>query len=245
MDPTATSGAVPRSNIFAALLVATALNFGVVGEVDFTSPTQRDVATADSPALMQTVTPAPVVVLPSPSAPSPEASLSPSEITLTPVVAATPSASSLAQVSRPAALELPPVSLNIPSQNIKAPVTMRAEIDEQSLLTAPDNPKQLGWWNAQNGVIVIDGHVGINRTPGALVSIDQLVPGDELLVEGSAKGIFRYRVVQTTSVSKGGLPSKYFTQEYSDWIMLITCGGSFNTSTGHYRSNIVVLARPE
>ena len=138
-----------------------------------------------------------------------------------------------------------PLSLESPSQQIKARVTMRAGIDEEGLLTAPANPKELGWWNAQAGVVILKVHVRFNHIPGAFVGLGEVGPGDQLAVEGPAHRRVWYRVVQTTSVMKGQLSAVYFTRRYDGWLMLITCGGTFDDSSGHYRSNILTLTAPE
>ena len=219
------SGVVPRArSIVAGILGVALIGYGVAGKVVHISPAHRLVVAISSPV--------PVLLN--------------HKITPTAVVVKAPEANKITRkVSQRSVSTLPPLSLEIPSQAIKARITMRAEIDADGLLTAPANPRQLGWWNASAGMLVLDGHVGFDHIPGTLVNIDQLESGDQLVVQGAAHLSIRYRVVQTTLIPKGGLPSIYFSQKYNGWIMLITCGGSFNTSTGHYRSNVVTLAQPE
>jgi hypothetical protein len=97
----------------------------------------------------------------------------------------------------------------------------------------------------QNGSTRHRGHVGINQVPGALANIDRLGPGDKLEVEDATHGAVRFDVAQTMSIAKGDLSAEYFTPKYNGWLLLITCGGDFDSSTGHYRRNVVTLAKPE
>jgi hypothetical protein len=53
-----------------------------------------------------------------------------------------------------------------------------------------------------------------------------------------------YRVVGRRVYSKQSLPSEVFSTRGPPRLVLITCGGPFNTATHHYRDNVVVYAVP-
>jgi hypothetical protein len=43
---------------------------------------------------------------------------------------------------------------------------------------------------------------------------------------------------------KKDLPTGIYSRNGSPRLVLVTCGGPFDVSTGHYRDNIVVTASP-
>ncbi len=53
-----------------------------------------------------------------------------------------------------------------------------------------------------------------------------------------------YRVTMIKTVAKNRLPQALFTRTGDPKLYLVTCGGPFNTATGHYRDNVVVTAVP-
>jgi hypothetical protein len=57
-------------------------------------------------------------------------------------------------------------------------------------------------------------------------------------------GPLTYRVVGRRTYAKQALPSEVFATSGPARLVLITCGGPFNTVTHHYRDNIVVYAVP-
>ena len=44
---------------------------------------------------------------------------------------------------------------------------------------------------------------------------------------------------------KAALPADYFGRGGPSRLVLITCGGTFDSSTRHYRDNVVVVAEPD
>ena len=54
----------------------------------------------------------------------------------------------------------------------------------------------------------------------------------------------RYRVTSVRRVRKQGLPSSIYSRSGPARLVLVTCGGPFDTKTGHYRDNVVVTAVP-
>ena len=55
----------------------------------------------------------------------------------------------------------------------------------------------------------------------------------------------RYRIVAVRTYPKSsGLPAAAFRTAGPAQLVLITCGGPFDSSTGNYRDNIVAYAQP-
>lgn len=94
--------------------------------------------------------------------------------------------------------------------------------------------------------MVIVGHVNLAGRVGAFAVLPQARPGDAVTVSEPWRGsalTFRYSVDAVRTYPKSaGLPQQLFGRDGVHELVLITCGGSFDSSTGNYRDNIVVLA---
>ncbi len=62
-----------------------------------------------------------------------------------------------------------------------------------------------------------------------------------------ADGSTRTFVVESLDLyEKAALPtSDLFAREGAPALVIITCGGPFDSATGHYRDNVVAIARPQ
>jgi len=159
------------------------------------------------------------------------------------------STSSRPDVGPPVVLE-PPTALAIPALRVQAtvvPVDSSGEI-----LGVPADPAQVGWWTgsappgAASGTVVIDGHIDSATTgPGAFYQLADLLIDDLLIVTTTTGDQRNYAVTgRRTYLKANGLPPDLFATTGPPRLVLITCGGSFDRSTGSYSHNIVVFATP-
>jgi len=159
------------------------------------------------------------------------------------------SASSRPDVGPPVVLE-PPTALAIPALRVQAtvvPVDSSGEI-----LGVPADPAQVGWWTgsappgAASGKAVIDGHIDSATTgPGAFYQLADLHIDDLLIITTTTGDRRNYAVTgRRTYLKANGLPPDLFATTGPPRLVLITCGGSFDRSTGSYSHNIVVFATP-
>lgn len=148
-------------------------------------------------------------------------------------------------ISFPTGLE--PSRIEIPS------IGVDAEVVELSLAggdpEVPSNFADAGWYTStrnpgETGPAVIAGHIDSRSGPGVFLRLDELEEGDEILIF-SADGESRtFIVVGSGQYPKTDLPREVFG--FGDPVpelRLITCGGSFDSSAGHYRDNFVVYAQ--
>jgi sortase (surface protein transpeptidase) len=93
---------------------------------------------------------------------------------------------------------------------------------------------------------VIDGHIDSAATgPGAFFQLADLRIGDLLIVTTTTGDRRTYPVTGRRTYHKAdGLPPDLFATTGPPRLVLITCGGSFDRSTGSYSDNIVVFAAP-
>jgi sortase (surface protein transpeptidase) len=138
------------------------------------------------------------------------------------------------------------VSIAIPAVGIDArvvPVGLRAdrtmEVPEVDLA---------GWYEpgprpGEAGPAVIVGHVDSRHGPAVFFRLGELRPGDRITV-GQQGGAARSFLVERVERSpKEALPvGRIWDRTRRPVLRLITCGGSFDRSTGHYRDNVVVYA---
>jgi len=159
------------------------------------------------------------------------------------------STSSRPDVGPPVVLE-PPTALAIPALRVQAtvvPVDSSGEI-----LGVPADPAQVGWWTgsappgAASGTVVIDGHIDSATTgPGAFYQLADLHIDDLLIITTTTGDRRNYAVTgRRTYLKANGLPPDLFATTGPPRLVLITCGGSFDRSTGSYSHNIVVFATP-
>lgn len=121
---------------------------------------------------------------------------------------------------------------------------------EQAGWYAGKKPHEDGdeWKPGETGPAVIVGHVdglfpdGKKGKPGIFARINELVPGDEILIDQADGSQLRYRVVSVEQFPKDAFPwDRVMAEDGRATLQLITCGGEFDRSIGHYRDNVVVF----
>ncbi len=152
-------------------------------------------------------------------------------------------------VARAAAQEIQPGWIQIPRLGATAPI-VPVQVRPDRSLEVPDNPRIVGWWakgpkpGAVTGTAVLDGHVNTAADgPGVLVRLNQLRPSDIIEIGGQQR-MARFVVTAVREYPKRALPADAFPQNVPGQLAIVTCGGPFDHTTGHYRDNIIVYAVP-
>jgi len=139
-----------------------------------------------------------------------------------------------------------PVRVEIPAIDVDAPT-----IDLNLAGPEPEVPVDFddtGWYvqtrlPGEIGPAVIAGHIDSKSGPAVFARLDELVPGDEIIVYDDQDMSRTFVVVDANLYPKGDLPDGVFGfGDPEPELRLITCGGSFDETTGHYRDNYVVFA---
>ncbi len=143
-----------------------------------------------------------------------------------------------------------PVSVDIPaigvrSQLLRLGMTADGSIQVPSLTTAAN---EAAWYEysatpGQIGAAVIEGHVDSYRGPAVFFRLGALRPGDAVDVTLTDGITAIFRVTGVREYSKASFPARmvYGAPDYAA-LRLITCGGAFDSATGHYLSSVVVFA---
>jgi len=105
-----------------------------------------------------------------------------------------------------------------------------------------------GWYElgprpGDPGSAVILGHVDSKRGPAVFYRLRELRAGDEIGVTRADGSSVRFIVDRTAQYDKLRFPTdEVYYPTLAPGLRLVTCGGQFDFTTGHYRSNIIVFA---
>ncbi|GAA3212449.1 class F sortase [Actinocorallia longicatena] len=140
-----------------------------------------------------------------------------------------------------------PKRLRIPSIGVDGSL-IRLGTDASGVVVPPEVAMQAGWFGGgaqpgDPGPAVIAGHVDSKDGPGVFAKLGELKKGEEVLVEDDAGVTVRFVVDQVVTYPKDHFPTASVYGPTPDaQLRLITCGGSFDQSRGHYTSNVIVYA---
>jgi sortase (surface protein transpeptidase) len=140
-----------------------------------------------------------------------------------------------------------PVRLLIPAIGVSAPI-VRLGLNSDGSAATPDTVTDTGWFApgpepGERGAALIIGHVDSYRGPGVFYHLRALRPGDRITVVLRNSRRARFVVTGAKEASKTRFPtSLVFAQTARPTLRLVTCGGTFDRSTGHYVDNYIVFA---
>jgi Sortase domain len=146
---------------------------------------------------------------------------------------------------------LTPTRVRIRSVGIDVPVTPVGIDVRGGVLGVPLQISRTGWWRDGarptdgSGVVLIAGHVDSAAAGrGAFFALGRARVGDRIALDTRGGGTPEYRVVSVKRYPKEALPTAVWSRKGRPRLVLVTCGGPFDRTTGHYRDNVVVTAVP-
>jgi Sortase domain len=93
------------------------------------------------------------------------------------------------------------------------------------------------------GSAVILGHVDSKRGPAVFSRLRELRKGDEIEVGRADGSTIRFAVERVAQYDKQRFPTdEVYYPTLTPALRLVTCGGEFDATAGHYRSNVIVFA---
>jgi Sortase domain len=144
-----------------------------------------------------------------------------------------------------------PTRLQIASLGIDAPILASSIDVAHGVLGVPADIHELGWWadgaapGDPTGSIVVAGHVdSASAGAGALFPLKSARPGTVIQITSADGRTRSYKVVSVQTMLKKDLPTDIWSQHGRNRLVVVTCGGPFDTATRHYRDNVVVTAIP-
>jgi sortase (surface protein transpeptidase) len=142
-----------------------------------------------------------------------------------------------------------PLRVRIDAIGLNAPVVAVGVDEGTGGVQIPFDVRSLGWFRfgpspGEAGSAVIVGHVdSAAQGPGALFRLREVQVGAIVVVEFAHRSA-SFRVVGRREYSKSRLPHGLFATSGTPVLAIVTCGGSFDSTSRHYADNIVVYAVP-
>ncbi len=139
-----------------------------------------------------------------------------------------------------------PVRLQIAAIGVDTTL-MGLGLRKDGTMEVPPSGFPAGWFTGaptpgELGPAIVAGHIDWNG-PGVFYNLANLRPGDLIAItrKDGSKPVFR--VTRVSLFSKNHFPTAlvYGNLDHPA-LRLITCGGSFNSVSGHYEDNIVAFA---
>ena len=242
-----------RRSLF-ALTVGTLLVVVAMLLVDRNTPTPTNAGSLpvviSGSVMAQTSASTPRAAAPSSVRPTPSRAGVPAGRPSTTARPAAPIPGTASPIPGTAGAPVTPALLHLPTLGVTAPVD--PVVSNHGVLQVPEDVSHVGWWHSSAaagssaGSTVLDGHIdSAVAGEGALFHLAQLNPGDPVAVTTSTGATVRYQVqARRVYVKERGLPAEVFDQRGPGRLVLISCGGAFDSQARSYQDNIVVFAAP-
>jgi hypothetical protein len=141
-----------------------------------------------------------------------------------------------------------PIHLSIPAIGVSARLTVLG-LNSNGSPQVPSSWYVPGWYKlgpspGQLGSAVILGHVDSVAGPAVFYQLSSVKVGNRVIVKLADGKTVHFAVIGLREYLKSKFPDKYVygPRPYSA-LQLVTCGGAFDTQTGHYLSSIVVFTK--
>jgi sortase (surface protein transpeptidase) len=140
-----------------------------------------------------------------------------------------------------------PVRIEIPTIHVASALDRLGRAPDGTI-QEPSRWEVPGWYAlgprpGDPGSAVILGHVDSKRGPAVFFRLRELRPGDRIDIRRADGSSLRFVVQRTAKYDKRRFPTDaVYYPTLTPTLRLVTCGGQFDATTGHYRSNIIVFA---
>jgi len=239
--PRARRSGLSRSTWIAVALVAVAITFALIAWLALRPVVPQPISLAVN-------IPSPIASQDAPAIASPTAS---------PTLTASPSSSPVPvdltnrvepMMTRPPQAQ--PTHLTVPSVGISTDLETLGLLKDGSLAT-PKNTDLAGWYGggAKPGAVgpaVLAGHVSWNGVPSVFFRLSEVAKDDQITVTQEDGSEVNFRVTRVEQHPKDEFPTlEVYGNTATPQLRLITCGGDFDSSSGHFYDNIIVFAEME
>jgi sortase (surface protein transpeptidase) len=140
-----------------------------------------------------------------------------------------------------------PVRVQIPALRVDVPLTGLG-LQADGSMQVPTDARSVGWYTraptpGSLGPAVLAGHVNFKGHDGTFARLSTLHTGDPVTVTRQDGTTATFAVTAVDRYAKDRFPSAavYGAVDHAA-LRLITCGGPFDSASGHYTDNIVVYA---
>jgi sortase (surface protein transpeptidase) len=143
---------------------------------------------------------------------------------------------------RPDRLRIPDIGVNTRLMNLGLTADRELEVPPYS------KAQVAGWYDrspvpGEVGPAILAGHVDTRTGPAVFYRLRELRAGDRIAIDRTDGRTASFEVDRVDLVTKSTFPTRRVYGATADpELRLITCGGTFDETTGHYLSNVVVYA---
>ena len=140
-----------------------------------------------------------------------------------------------------------PVRIEIPKIDVVSPLDRLGRAPDKTV-EVPTRWEVAGWYApgtrpGDPGSAVILGHVDSKRGPAVFFRLRELRRGDEIRIARADGSTVRFAVERIEQYDKRRFPTDdVYYPTLTPALRLVTCGGEFDATAGHYRSNVIVFA---
>ena len=140
-----------------------------------------------------------------------------------------------------------PTRVVIPALDVDVPLTGLGQ-QADGTMQVPTDAKTVGWYTkaptpGSLGPAVLAGHVDYQNKPGTFHRLTDLKAGDSINIDRQDGSMAMFSVVKVERYAKNKFPTNaVYGAINRAGLRLITCGGDFDNTAGHYEDNIVVYA---
>jgi hypothetical protein len=138
-----------------------------------------------------------------------------------------------------------PVALSVPAIGLWVGLSTLG-LNPDGTVQVPTDIQQPGWYRlgptpGQVGSAVILGHVDSYQGPAVFFELRTLQVGDVVHVMLADDVVVNFSVTAVAMYLKDQFPDQLvYGPHGNSALQLVTCGGTFDSQTGHYLSNVVV-----
>ncbi|MFC4117424.1 class F sortase [Nonomuraea zeae] len=149
----------------------------------------------------------------------------------------------------PAMLPSTPVRIVIKRLGINAPIKSVGLAKDGTIEVPPaDNPNLAGWYRnmstpGEKGPAVILGHKDTRTRSAVFSRLPEIKNGDTIEIKRQDKTTAVFTVGGVEQASKKTFPTqRVYGDQANAQLHLITCGGDYDRTSGHYTDNVIVYA---
>ncbi|MGE3286260.1 MAG: class F sortase [Pseudonocardia sp.] len=142
-----------------------------------------------------------------------------------------------------------PVALVVPALGLDSGPLLDLGLEPSGKLEVPPDAKDVGWFDLSPtpgalGPAILAAHVDWKGVAGPFQKLDELQPGDEIRVRRADGTTAVFETYDVIRYPKDQFPTDEVYGDTTDAeIRLITCGGAFDATSGHYQDNVIAFAR--
>ncbi len=143
-----------------------------------------------------------------------------------------------------------PMHVRVDGGPIDGPIVPTGVDQGTGEFAVPPEAGVVGWYEygprpGDGGSAVLAGHLDWKHRLGVFRQLTQVRPGAIIVVTFADGAERRFKVTENRLVLKPQLPTAaVFARSGPPTLRLITCGGEYDHSSHHYRSNVLVTAVP-